>query len=221
MRDTLLFDMDGTLTDTDDLHFAAFEKLLAPFGKSITRETYTHRIMGESTETVMAWLLPGHDPVEMADRKEELARAHADRLTPTRGLEALLGWAAQHRLKTAVVTNAMRPNADAMLAALGLARRFDTLVIGAELTRGKPDPLPYTTALERLGVKASQALAFEDSRSGVTSAVGAGIETVGITTGLDAATLRAAGARIAVADFADPQLFSLLADTFGSAPAFH
>jgi beta-phosphoglucomutase len=221
MRDTLLFDMDGTLTDTDDLHFAAFGKLLAPLGKSITRETYTHRIMGESTEAVMAWLLPGHDPAEMADRKEELARAHAGRLTPTRGLEELLGWAAQRGLKTAVVTNAMRPNADAMLAALGIAQRFDTLVIGVELARGKPDPLPYTTALARLGVMASQALAFEDSRSGIASAVGAGVETVGITTGLDAATLRAAGARIAVADFTDPQLFALLADAFGSAPASH
>ena len=221
MRNTLLFDMDGTLTDTDDLHFAAFGKLLAPFGKSITRETYTNRIMGESTEAVMAWLLPGQDPVAMAERKEELARAHADRLAPTRGLERLLGWAAHRGLKTAVVTNAMRPNADAMLAALGLAERFDTLVIGVELARGKPDPLPYATALERLGVAASHALAFEDSRSGVTSAVAAGVETVGITTGLDSAALRAVGARIAVADFADPQLFALLAETFGSAPALH
>ncbi len=221
MRDTLLFDMDGTLTDTDDLHFAAFGKLLAPFGKSITRETYTQRIMGEATEAVMAWLLPDQDPVAMADRKEELARAHADSLTPTRGLEKLLGWAAQRGLKTAVVTNAMRPNADAMLAALGLATRFDTLVIGVELARGKPDPLPYATALSILGSTPAQALAFEDSRAGIASAVGAGVETVGLTTGLDAATLRAAGARIAVADFADPQLFALLADAFGSAPALH
>lgn len=219
MRAALLFDMDGTLTDTDDLHFAAFGKLLAPFGKSITRETYTQRIMGEATEAVMAWLLPGEDPVAMAAAKEELARAHAGRLAPTRGLDALLGWAAQRGLKTAVVTNAMRPNADAMLAALGLATRFDTLVIGVELARGKPDPLPYTTALERLGVAPPQALAFEDSRSGIASAVAAGVETVGITTGLDAAALRAAGARIAVADFADPQLFALLAEAFGSAPA--
>ena len=221
MRDTLLFDMDGTLTDTDDLHFAAFGKLLAPFGKSITRETYTQRIMGESTEAVMAWLLPGQDPVEMADRKEELARAHAGHLTPTRGLEKLLGWAAHRGLKTAVVTNAMRPNADAMLAALGLAKRFDALVIGVELARGKPDPLPYTTALSILGSTSDQALAFEDSRAGIAAAVAAGVETVGLTTGLDAATLRGVGARIAVADFADPQLSTLLATSFGSAPALH
>jgi hypothetical protein len=45
------------------------------------------------------------------------------------------------------------------------------------------------------------------------------VETVGLTTGLDAATLRAAGARIAVPDFADPQLFALLAEAFASAPA--
>jgi len=104
---------------------------------------------------------------------------------------------------------------------LGLAKRFDALVIGVELARGKPDPLPYATALSILGSTAAQALAFEDSRAGIASAVGAGIETVGITTGLDAAALRAAGASIAVADFTDPQLSTLLAASFGSRPVLN
>lgn len=221
MRDTLLFDLDGTLTDTDALHFAAYGELLAPFGKSITLETYKQRIMGAVNSATMAWLLPGEDAEEMSQRKERLFRARVDALTPTAGLPSLLAWAAQLGLRTAVVTNAMRPNAELMLRALGLGTRFDTLVIADELPRGKPDPLPYTTALERLGVPASQALAFEDSRSGIASAVAAGVETVGLTTGLDAATLRGVGARIAVPDFADPQLSSLLAASFGSAPVFH
>jgi beta-phosphoglucomutase len=219
MRDTLLFDLDGTLTDTDALHFAAYGDLLAPFGKSITLETYKQRILGAVNSATMAWLLPDEDAEEMSQRKERLFRARVAELTPTVGLGPLLAWAATLGLRTAVVTNAMRPNTELMLRALGLDTRFDTIVIADELARGKPDPLPYATALERLGTTASQALAFEDSRAGIASAVGAGVETVGLTTGLDAATLRAAGARIAVPDFADPQLFALLAEAFASAPA--
>lgn len=221
MRDTLLFDLDGTLTDTDALHFAAYGELLAPFGKSITLETYKQRIMGAVNSATMAWLLPGEDAEEMSQRKEQLFRARVDALVPTAGLAPLLAWAATLGLRTAVVTNAMRPNTELMLQALKLDTRFDTIVIADELPRGKPDPLPYATALERLGTTASQAVAFEDSRSGIASAVAAGIETVGLTTGLDAATLRGVGARIAVPDFADPQLSALLAASFGSAPVFH
>jgi len=221
MRDTLLFDLDGTLTDTDALHFAAYGELLAPFGKSITREIYTQRIMGATNASTMAWLLPDEDAEEMSQRKERLFRARVEELAPTAGLAKLLAWAATLGLRTAVVTNAMRPNTELMLGALKLDARFDTIVIADELARGKPDPLPYATALERLGVAAAQALAFEDSRAGIASAVGAGIETVGITTGLDAAALRAAGASIAVADFTDPQLSTLLAASFGSRPVLN
>jgi beta-phosphoglucomutase-like phosphatase (HAD superfamily) len=135
-------------------------------------------------------------------------------------LPALLSWATQHGIRTAVVTNAPRANAEAMLGALGLLQRFETLVIGDELARGKPDPLPYRTALDRLGRKAEHALAFEDSRSGVQSASRAGIPTIGMTTGLDETTLRAAGAIAAIADFRDPWLGARLASDYGSAPSF-
>jgi HAD superfamily hydrolase (TIGR01509 family) len=221
MHTALLFDLDGTLTDTDALHFAAYGELLAPYGKSITLETYKQRIMGAANHATMGWLLPGEDAEALSQRKEALFRAKAQTLHPTNGLAALLDWAAAHGLKTAVVTNAMRPNTELMLRGLGLSQRFDTVVIADELARGKPDPLPYTTALEILGVAADQALAFEDSRAGVTAAVAAGIETVGLTTGLSPAALREAGASFAIADFSDSQLHQRLAQAYGSAPASH
>lgn len=221
-HDTLLFDLDGTLTDTDALHFEAYRRLLEPHGVAITHDDYKARIMGATNAAIMTWLFPAKPEsthVALAEEKERLFRSMAGDMTRTPGLSALLDWAAGLDIKTAVVTNAPRANAEMMLAALGLAARFPVLVIGDELPRGKPDPLPYATALERLGARAERALAFEDSRSGIAAARAAGIYTFGMTTGLDATSLQAAGASAAIRDFADPLLRETLIARFGSAPA--
>lgn len=102
-----------------------------------------------------------------------------------------------------------------MLASLGLGDRFAPIVIGAELPHGKPHPLPYRTALDTLGIAATQAVAFEDSLSGVRSATQAGIATVGLTTGLDAGALQAAGAVHRVRDFTGAGLLSWLRERAG------
>ena len=216
-RDTLLFDLDGTLTDTDALHFRAYQELLSPVGRSITHDDYKGRIMGAANEAIMAWLFPGETLARhraLADEKERLFRSFADRMQPLPGLLDLLAWAEARALKTAVVTNAPRANAEMMLNGLGLGTRFPVLVLGDELARGKPDPLPYLTALEQLGSDAARALAFEDSRSGVAAAHAAGIETIGLLTGLDASALRAAGAADTIRDFTDPRLLARLEREF-------
>jgi beta-phosphoglucomutase len=97
-----------------------------------------------------------------------------------------------------------------VLEALGLAARLPVWVIGVELERAKPDPLPYRTALARLGAEAACSVAFEDSLSGLSAAKGAGLAVVGLTTTLAADKLLAAGADIAVADFADPRILPLI-----------
>lgn len=219
-RDTLLFDLDGTLTDTDALHLQAFRDLLTPSGRELSHDDYRTRIMGAANDAIMAWLFPDESPArhrEIADEKEARFRALARSMQPLAGLPALLGWAARNAIKTAVVTNAPRANAEMMLGALGLSDRFPVVVIGDEIARGKPDPLPYLTALDRLGATAEQAIAFEDSRSGVHAAHAAGIETIGMLTGLDAATLRASGASATIRDYADPWLLEKLEREFVAA----
>jgi beta-phosphoglucomutase len=109
-------------------------------------------------------------------------------------------------VKIAVVTNAPRVNVDHMLGALGLAEIWDAQVVADEIGVGKPDPGPYREALRRFAVAASDAIAFEDSASGVRAAAGAGIHTVGLLTSHSADVLRQAGARTIVRDFTDPAL---------------
>lgn len=222
MRDVLLFDIDGTLADTDALHFEAYRRMLAKHGKTIDHATYMSSVMGHTNENIMAWMMPEADLAgrrAFSDAKEAMFRElAATSIVPATGLMALIDWAEAKRIKIAAVTNAPRANAEMTLKALKLDTRMAFVVIGDELPRGKPDPLPYTTALERFGVKPGQAMAFEDSRSGVKSAAAAGIDTVGMTTGLSKAVLMEEGAIGAVPNFADPWLIARLQAEYGSAP---
>jgi HAD superfamily hydrolase (TIGR01509 family) len=106
----------------------------------------------------------------------------------------------------AVVSNAPTENAHAMLAAIGLAGRIGTIVLGDDCPKGKPDPFPYAEAMRRLGVDPADAVAFEDSRAGLTSASAAGAFAVGVASSLSADALTACGARLVIRDFTDPAL---------------
>lgn len=206
---TLLFDLDGTMVDTDDHHLAAWNTVLAAHARQIDAAFYKTSIMGASNEAVISSLFPDRDPAlgaAMIEAKEAAFRSMVTRLVPTAGLPELLDWADSLALRKAVVTNAPRDNAVLMLRGLGWADRFPVLVIGDELARGKPDPLPYRTAMERLGADPAGSIAFEDSRSGVRAAVAARVETVGVMTGLSMSALRDEGATIVVRNFTDPDL---------------
>jgi beta-phosphoglucomutase len=213
----LLFDLDGTLCDTDRLHYGAYGTLLQDFGRSITLDHYKTHIMGAPNDAIMRAMFPDLDIArhrELADRKEALFREAITALEPTRGVTALLDWADARGIGVAVVTNAPRANAEMMLKGLALDRRIATVVLGDELERAKPDPLPYATALARLGATAERALAFEDSLPGIRSASGAGIATYGIRTGHPDAVLLGAGAVGAIDDFTDRALWQRLEAMF-------
>jgi HAD superfamily hydrolase (TIGR01509 family) len=208
----LLFDLDGTLIDTDHLHFAVFRDLLAAGGRQIDMQYYLDQMHGQMNAAIFARLMPDADPDMMSDRKEAAFRdLLAGSVPPIAGAPRLLADARAQGWGLAVVTNAPRENAAAMLAAIGLADAFDTVVIGEECVNGKPDPEPYATAMSRLGVPPGDCIAFEDSPSGIRSARAAGALTVGLTSSLDDAALRAAGAHASIADFTDPALPPLLA----------
>ena len=213
MKTALLFDLDGTLVDSDAEHLVAFQRVFAPHGIKLDRSEYDANIMGASNEIIARRYLSHLSPHEQAailDAKESAYRDGLGDLEPILGALALLDFAERRGLKRAVVTNAPRANAEKVLAALGIGRRLPILVIGGELPRSKPDPLPYLTALERTGALAAHSIAFEDSLSGVRAAAAAGLAVVGMTTTLDSQTLFQAGATMAASNFTDPRIFDLI-----------
>jgi beta-phosphoglucomutase len=206
----LVFDMDGTLADSDPLHLVAFSDMLAPHGIAMDEDLYRTRISGRTNAAIFSDFFPDasiEEQERLADVKEAAFRRLAGDLLPLPGLTAVLDWAETRALKIGLVTNAPPENARHMLDVLGIADRFHVKIVGGDVARGKPDPLPYLTALQRLGVRADEALAFEDSLSGVMAAKAAGIRTVGLLTGQTRATLESAGADLVIRDFGEASLW--------------
>lgn len=213
MLNALLFDLDGTMVDTDPIHFRTWQTILQPYHIEIDRPVYQKRFSGRRNPEILHDLLPDlpEDEVDrLSQYKEACFRDTATQLQPLAGLMDVLAWADQRQLKLGVVTNAPRDNAYFMLQALKLKDTFPTVILGDELPQGKPDPLPYQTALEELGVEASATIAFEDSPSGVRSAIAASIATVGIASTHAPDELSALGAALVVTDFSDPALLTWL-----------
>ncbi len=213
MLKAILFDLDGTLADTDSIHFAVWQDILVRFDLDIDRAFYRRRISGRTNSKIIKDILPQlslEEAWKLATEKEESYRRVANSLLPTPGLDRLVNLIDKASIKKAVVTNAPEENAIYMLKILRLTSTFSTVIMAKDAPPGKPDPAPYQLALNRLGVKSKNAIAFEDSAAGIHSAVGAGIYTIGIASSHSATELLDAGASMAVKDFHDKQLWKLL-----------
>ncbi|QOZ11482.1 HAD family phosphatase [Bradyrhizobium sp. CCBAU 51765] len=215
MGKALLFDIDGTLADTDPLHLKAFNQVLGPHGHVFDHARFSRELQGFANVAIGERFLPDEAPERRAlilDEKEEVFRTLvAGQIAPLPGLMALLDRADSAGIPMVAVTNAPRLNAELLLSGLGITHRFKALVIGAELPHGKPHPLPYQEGLRFVGARPETSIAFEDSRTGVQSATAAGIPTIGIRTSLSHADLVGAGAVTSASAFDDPTLLAHLA----------
>jgi HAD superfamily hydrolase (TIGR01509 family) len=179
----VLWDLDGTLVDTEPSWIAAEYRLVESFGGSWSDEQA--RALVGNPLLVSAQYLREHGGVPLpADEIVGLllAQVIADVRQAVHwrpGVRRLLAESRQRGLPAAMVTMSYRDLADTVAAQLP-AGTFDTMVTGEEVSRGKPDPEAYLLAAERLGVDPSRCLAIEDSPFGVASAEAAGCLVVAV-----------------------------------------
>jgi HAD superfamily hydrolase (TIGR01509 family) len=209
----LLFDLDGTLAETDSLHLPTWVDVLGPYGIEVDERFYKESLSGRSNSKIVQDLLPclsAEVGRKLADAKEASFRERAHELEPLPGLLDFMKEGKSRGISLALVTNAPEENVEAILLALELKEFFDEVVLSDEVGPVKPDPAPYKAALDKLGISPEQALAFEDSTSGISSSVAAGIPTVGIASTQEPETLEEAGAFMAAKDFTGPEIRRLL-----------
>ena len=202
-----LFDLDGTLVDSEPVHRAAWNSFFDSRGWEISDETYAAHIVGRRGADAFRSLDgPWRDEDPEALMAEVLTHQATVDAEPGRIPGAAELVRAVHRagVPIAVVTSALRTWVDEALEFVGVADLVSVVVSAEDVSAGKPDPAGYLAACERLGVDPATVVAFEDSVSGVTAAASAGIaRVVGVLTTSQADALRAAGAHHIIDDLLD------------------
>nr|WP_255633434.1 HAD family phosphatase [Demequina sp. TTPB684] len=176
-----MWDMDGTLIDTEPYWMEAEAALAARFGVEWTQEDGLS-LVGNALDTSAQVFIDRGVPLgqeeiisTMVAHVSARAREHMPWQTDAR---ALLAEVAAAGVPCALVTMSIGALVDEFIGAVGGA--FSVVVTGDQVRRGKPDPEAYLLAAERLGVTASQCIAIEDSPAGVASAHASGAVTIGV-----------------------------------------
>ncbi|KAL5551231.1 hypothetical protein UlMin_001407 [Ulmus minor] len=215
--EAILFDVDGTLCDSDPLHYYAFREMLQEIGFNggvpIDEDFFVENVAGKHNDDIALSLFPDdyQRGLKFVDDKEAMFRRLAlEQLKPISGLYKLKKWIEDRGLKRAAVTNAPRPNAELMISLLGLSDFFDFLIIGGECERAKPHPEPYLKALELLKASKDHTFIFEDSVSGIKAGVAAGMPVVGLTTRNPEHLLMEAKPIFLIKDYEDSKLWAAL-----------
>lgn len=171
----VLFDMDGTLVDTERLWWEAVEQVAAGLGHPLTGADQPD-VLGRPVEYTARWLggITGTPVAEAAAAlHQEFAARVRTGIVPRPGALALLAELVREGVPAALVTASPRAVADTVLAALG-ASQFAVSVTADDTERTKPAPDPYLAACRALGVDPAACVAVEDTRTGVMSAEAAG-----------------------------------------------
>ncbi len=179
----VLWDMDGTLVDTEPYWIASEFALVAEHGEVWT-DADAHSLVGFDLLDAAAVLrarggvrLEPHAVVEWL--LDSVIERVAERLPWRPGARELLAACGAAGIECAMVTMSWRRLADAVIAAAPPGS-FTASVAGDEVARGKPDPEPYEAAAAALGLSTPDCLAIEDSPTGVASALAAGCATLGV-----------------------------------------
>jgi beta-phosphoglucomutase len=180
-----IWDMDGTLVDTAELHFQAWVKLCEEVGRPFSRADFA-ATFGKRNPEIIAYLFGKRFDegrvAELGDRKEELYKTAARQgVTLLPGVHALLEGLHAAGFKQAIGSSAPRGNLDLILRLTGIEHLLDAIVSMEDTQRGKPDPQVFQVAAQRLGVAAGHCIVLEDAVAGVQAARAGGMRCIAVS----------------------------------------
>lgn len=184
--DAILFDFDGVLVDSEPVHHAVWQEVLAPHGITLSWDEYQRRCIGVSDREMIRELCGIAGRPDQFDslwkeypRKRAILRERMLAAPPAFADSIALVHELAASLPLAVVTSSARNEVEPVLERMGILKRFQTCVFGEDVRRLKPDPEPYLTAAARLNV--IRPLVVEDSGAGCASGNAAGFEVIRVS----------------------------------------
>ncbi|AFJ02143.1 2-deoxyglucose-6-phosphate hydrolase YniC [Methylophaga frappieri] len=181
----VIFDMDGLLIDSEPFWKQAEKRVFTSVGVNIT-DDLSAKTMGMTTrEATIFWL--NHAGISLSPKDmekvendviDEVAMLTASQGIALPGVHDLLEKLQTEKLKIGLATNAPSRLVPVVLNRLAITDFFDCYVADEDVEQGKPHPAIYQLALTRLNAKPEHSLAFEDSITGMTAAMSAGIKTI-------------------------------------------
>ncbi|MBU0530182.1 MAG: HAD family phosphatase [Candidatus Aenigmatarchaeota archaeon] len=183
----VIFDMDGVVSDTQDIHARAEAEILNRHGVDITPEEINKTFAGRRPSEFFQQLFDengidgdaAHVAAEKWDKVIQLAEESVD---PMPGAVQLITELAENGFKLAVASSSNTEFVRLVLSKLDLLDKFQAVVTGDDVKKGKPDPEPFLLAASRIGVKPEEAVVIEDGVSGMIAAKAGGMKCVGLVT---------------------------------------
>ena len=201
-----IWDLDGTLVDTEANHYAAWRALLRENGRELSVEQFKPTFGLRNDDVLVEHFGFRGDAARIAalgERKEELFRASLvrDGLRMVAGARELVEHLGDIGARQAIATSAPPANIELMVRLMKLGSRFSAVVSAEEVAQGKPAPDIVLRAAERLELPAGRCAVLEDAPAGIAAAKAAGSRAIAVTSTFPGAALAAAD--LVVGSFAE------------------
>lgn len=181
----VLWDMDGTIIDSEEFHWISWRETMAAEGIQITHLQFLSTFGLRNDSIIPAWIganAPAERIEKIGNAKEQLYR----HLVRTKGISPLPGVATwlpklhEQGWLQAIVSSAPRLNIEVILDVIDATRYFQSIVSAEDVRKGKPDPEVYLMAASRLGIPPGRCIVIEDAAAGIEGARRAGMRSIGV-----------------------------------------
>ncbi len=183
----VIFDMDGVIVHTNPYHSRAFREFFSSRNLNPSDEDFAQHMFGKSNSYILSHFLErtieGEELRILEDEKESLFRKiYEPFIDPIFGILSFIDDLYQNEVKLGVATSAPVANLDLVFSKVPLRDKMGSILASENVTKHKPDPEVYLTSAKNLGVSPEDCVVFEDSFSGVSAALNAGMKVVGVLT---------------------------------------